>query len=307
MSEWSGKYRILFIYAALAVAALAVFWQVNAFKFIDYDDPVYVNKNNHISSGLTVDNVIWVFTKEHVGNWHPLTGLSHILDCQLFGLNPGRHHIVSLLFHIANTLLLFSVLRRMTEALWQSAFVAAVFAIHPIHVESVVWISERKDVLSTLFWILTMAAYFRYTQNPKTGTYILTLVFFALGLMAKPMLVTLPFVLLLLDYWPLNRLEIDYAGRINWRILRRLIWEKIPFFVLSAVSSIVTFLFQKGAGAVCKIDALPITVRAANAIVSYVKYIVMMFLPRHLAVFYPHPKDKLSSLQVLVPPYYWLL
>ena len=172
-----------------------------------YDDYGYVSQNEHISTGLTLENIIWVFTSAHGGNWHPLTGLSHILDCQLFGLNPGWHHLVNVIFHIANTLLLFAVLRRMTGAFWQSAFVAAVFGLHPAHVESVAWISERKDVLSTLFFLLTIASYVRFVKLRSTGWYLLTVLLFALGLMAKPMLVTLPFVLLLLDYWPLNRVE----------------------------------------------------------------------------------------------------
>ena len=281
LSGVANKYKWeILIYSALTLATLAVFWQVRNFQFTNYDDDDYVSGNNHISSGLTRENIIWVFTHEHGGNWHPLTGLSHMLDCQLFGLNPGRHHIVNLLFHIANTLLLFTVLRQMTAALWQSAFVAALFALHPLHVESVAWISERKDVLSTLFWILTMAAYLRYVRNPKAGPYILTLALFALGLMAKPMLVTLPFVLLLLDYWPLER----FSGN-NWR---HLIFEKIPFFALAAVSSVVTFLVQQSAGAIRKLDAVPLMSRIANALISYLSYIGKLFAPVHLSAFYPH-------------------
>lgn len=285
MSKIPDKYRICSIYLALAIIIRLAFWQIHSFDFINYDDDAYVSKNEHISTGLKWDNVVWVFTKAHSSNWHPLTGLSHMLDCQLFGLKPGLHHLVNLLFHIANTLLLFAVLRRMTGALWRSAFVAAVFAVHPLHVESVAWISERKDVLSTLFWLLTMAAYLRYVKNPKASSYILTLVFFALGLMAKPMLVTLPFTLLLLDYWPLKRLSV------------KSLWEKAPFFILSAVSSAITLVVQSET--VQKITVLPLSVRVANAVVSCGKYIFKMIWPTNLAVFYPHPVDKLPGWQVL--------
>ena len=235
----------------LTIAVLAVFWQVHKFEFIIYDDRSYVSENNHISTGLKWDNIVWIFTNRHVGNWHPLTGLSHILDCQLFGLNAGRHHFVNLLLHIANTLLLFTVLRKMTGVFWQSTFVATLFALHPLHVESVAWISERKDVLSTLFGILTIGAYFCYVKNPTAWRYILTLVLFAMGLMSKPMLVTLPFVLLLLDYWPLNRLEIVDKPHIY-----RLILEKIPFFVFAAASSVITYIVQQHAGAMTDINLL---------------------------------------------------
>ena len=293
------KNKILFVLAGLTAVTLAVFWQVNSFEFTNYDDNQYVTQNNHISTGLKWSNIIWAVTSEHSGNWHPLTGLSHMLDCQLYDLKPGLHHSVNLLFHIVNTLLLFVVLRQMTGALWQSAFVAALFALHPLHVESVAWISERKDVLSTFFWILTMAAYFNYVKNPAAGRYILTLILFVLGLMSKPMLVTLPFVLLLLDYWPLNRLQTNGAGKIKWQIYYHLIWEKIPFFVLSVVSSIITFVVQKSTGAVTAIEMLSPTVRVANAIVSYVKYITKMVWPTNLAVLYPYPVGKLPFWQVI--------
>ena len=239
------KYKDWLVVLGLTIVPLAVFWQVHTFEFINYDDDKYVSENQHVRSGLALENIIWVFTNEHVGNWHPMTGLSHILDSQLFDLNAGMHHLVNLLFHIANTLLLFIVLKQMTGARWRSAVVAVLFALHPLHVESVAWIAERKDVLSTLFWILTMAAYLHYVKNPKAGKYVLMLISFALGLMAKPMLVTLPFVLLLLDYWPLNRLETDRTGKVKWETCYHLIWEKTPLFILSAISSIITFLVQK--------------------------------------------------------------
>jgi len=299
MNNAPAKYRTCFIGAVLTIAVIAVFGQVHTFDFINYDDDVYVSQNSNISPGFSWKNAIWVFSKEHGGNWHPLTGLSHILDCQLFGLNPGRHHLVNLLFHIANTLLLLAVLAKMTGAFWKSAFVAALFALHPLHVESVAWISERKDVLSSLFWILTMAAYYRYTPKPAVGRFLLTLTFFALGLMAKPMLVTLPFVLLLLDYWPLNRLETQ-TGAFAWPALGHCVREKIPFFALAAVSSVITFIFQKNSGAMLDIEIFPLTTRLANAAVSYIQYIGKMFWPARLAVFYPYHQENLTTGRVII-------
>jgi Flp pilus assembly protein TadD len=203
--------QVLLIYAFLAVVALAAFRQLGGCDFINYDDPLYLTENIHVQHGMTIDAVRWAFTTGYASNWHPLTWMSHMLDVQLFGLDPGRHHQVNLLFHIANTLLLFYVLNRMTEAPRRSALVAALFALHPLHVESVAWVTERKDVLSAFFWMLTMAAYVHYVERPSFARYSTLLIFFALGLMSKPMLVTLPFVLLLLDYWPLGR--VAGAGR----------------------------------------------------------------------------------------------
>src|SRR5208283_5839421 len=197
--------QILMIYLFLTGATLMAYWQVNHCNFVYYDDPAYITQNSHIQNGITMDGIRWAFTTGYQANWHPLTWISHMLDVQLFGLNPRGHHLVNLLFHIANTLLLFFVLYRMTKALWQSAFVAALFALHPLHVESVAWVAERKDVLSTFFWMLTLVAYGYYAERPGLRRYLLVLLLFALGLMVKPMLVTLPFVLLLLDYWPLRR------------------------------------------------------------------------------------------------------
>ena len=301
------KYWPLCIYLALALTTLAVFWQLHNYDFVHYDDNKYITENENVKAGLTTDSITWAFTTGHAVNWHPLTWLSHMLDCQLFGTNPGWHHLTNLLLHITNTLLLFAVLKRMTGALWQSAFVAAAFALHPLHVESVAWISERKDVLSTLFWMLTMAAYQRYVRRPGTSRYLLTLLVFAMGLMAKPMLVTLPFVLLLLDYWPLGRFGLGQAVRDTNRPnlqttdaypqrkpFIRLAWEKVPFFILSAISSIVTFLVQRSGGAVTITGILPLKIRIINAFISYLGYIVKCFWPSRLAVYYPHPGEKLS-------------
>jgi Flp pilus assembly protein TadD len=199
--------QIPLIYLLLTAATLVAFWQVNHCDFIDYDDPSYVVRNIHVQNGFTVESIRWAFTTGHAANWHPLTWMSHMLDVQLFGLEPHGHHLTNLLFHIANVLLLFFVFHRMTKALWQSFFVAALFAVHPIHVESVAWVAERKDVLSTFFWMLTLVAYSYYAQSLRPRTYLAVFLFFALGLMSKPMVVTLPFVLLLIDYWPLRRFQ----------------------------------------------------------------------------------------------------
>jgi len=212
---------VICIYFVLTVSALLVFWQVCNFEFVNYDDNKYVSENLHVLNGLCSGSVIWAFTTCYLGYWQPLTWLSLMLDCQLFGFACGRIHLVNVLFHIANTLLLFAVLRKMTDSLWPSAFVAAAFALHPMHVESVAWIAERKDVLSTLFFLLTLAAYVDYAKRPSLSHYLLTILLFVFGLLAKPMLVTLPFVLLLLDYWPLNRLNVPQINRSSAQQSRR--------------------------------------------------------------------------------------
>ncbi len=299
MPEQVKKTLVLSIYFTLAVSTLLVFRQVGNFDFVNYDDGVYVYKNPHVLNGITADAVYWAFTTDTASNWHPLTWLSLMLDCQLFGPSPGRMHLVNVLLHLVNTLLLFTVLKKMTGSLWPSAFVAAAFALHPMHVESVAWIAERKDVLSTLFLLLTLAAYAGYARRPTVFRYVVTLVIFVLGLMTKPMLVTLPFVLLLLDYWPLNRLMPPMAAITGRRrnksapaadkkaTLYRIIIEKIPFFALSAISSVVTFLVQQGSGAVREVDILSLNNSIANAFLSYIEYIAKMFRPQNLAVFYP--------------------
>jgi len=295
MDNNSDKNRSLLICLILTLAAFAVFYQVHSFKFVNIDDPIYVTKNPNIQGGITFKTIKWAFTTNYACFWHPLTWLSHMLDWQLFGPNAGGHHITNLIFHIANALLLFFVLKRMTDAIWQSAFVAALFALHPLHVESVAWVAERKDVLSTFFWMLTMWAYLRYIKKPSVARYLLTLLVFALGLMAKPMLVTLPFVFLLLDYWPLAR--ISHFGR---QIVYRLVLEKIPFIVLSAVSSVIAFLVQQSGGAVLQLIKLDLKLRIYNALISYVKYIGKMIWPARLAFFYTHPGDSISVLYVVL-------
>ncbi len=284
------KSLVLSIYFVLAVSTLLVFWQVRNFDFINYDDNFYVYRNPHVLNGLTADAVSWAFKATEATNWHPLTWLSLMLDCQLFGPNPGGIHLINVLLHLANTLLLFMVLKKMTGSLWSSAFVAAAFALHPMHVESVAWIAERKDVLSTFFWMLTLLAYIVYVSRPSVFRYIAALAFFALGLMAKPMLVTLPFVLLLLDYWPLERI-----GR---KTAYRLIIEKIPFFILSAVSSVITFLVQRSGGSMVDTGTFLLYDRFANAFLSYARYIAKMFCPQKLAIFYPFDAARVPFWQV---------
>ena len=305
------KPRSIYFYLVLALGTAVCFWQVRGFDFITFDDTGYVFDNPHVTTGLNVNNITWAFTTGHCANWHPVTWLSLMLDCQLFGPQAGWIHLTNLLFHVANTLLLFFVFKKMTNSLWPSAFVAAVFAIHPMHVESVAWISERKDVLSTFFWLLTMSAYVAYFRRGGSFRYVLTLAIFACGLMTKPMLVTLPFVLLLLDYWPLNRFEIqkNEISRLNSKrgrqvrksgeriTLAKPILEKIPFFVLVIASSVITFFVQRSTGAVVDTTYISLQSRFANALVSYAIYIVKMFWPANSAIFYPFPKAGLPFWQ----------
>ncbi|CAN5178726.1 tetratricopeptide repeat protein [soil metagenome] len=273
----------------LVVLTLMVFGQTLRHDFVNYDDPEYVYEHPKITAGLSVAGVPWAFTNVHARNWHPLTTISHMLDCQLYGLKAGAHHLTNVLLHAGTAVLLFLVLRGMTEALWRSAFVAAVFAIHPLRVESVAWISERKDVLSGLFFVLTLGAYLRYTQQRSAARYAVLLVAFACGLLAKPMLVTVPFLLLLLDFWPLPRLGRD-------RKILPLLLEKLPLVALAAAASIITMLVQKTGGAMR--EAMPLSWRIGNAFVSCVAYVRDTFWPTNLAPFYPHPENQLPMWQI---------
>jgi protein O-mannosyl-transferase len=279
--EFWKRYGTFVICVILVVSTLTVYHRVLNYGFVNYDDSDYVVKNKQVRSGLSCEGIVWAFTTGEAGNWHPLTWLSLMLDSQLFGNNIGGFHITSVLLHTINALLLFLVFKKMTGAMWRSAFVAAVFALHPLHVESVAWISERKDVLSGLFWILTIWSYLHYVRKGGVQWYVLTLIIFALGLMSKPMVVTLPLVLLLLDYWPLGRFE------VSWN--RRIILEKVPFFILSAVSSVVTFFVQKSGGYVATKEHVPLMARVINVPISYIEYIEKMLWPSGLAAFYPHP------------------
>jgi len=302
---------ILICLGLLALIAV-VYWQVGGFEFVNYDDSEYVTENLRMPAGLTMENIGWAFRTSYFENWHPLTWLSYLLDSQLFGLNPKPFHLVNVLFHWLNSVLLFAVFKRMTGARWPSALVAALFAVHPLHVESVAWIAERKDVLSTFFGLLTLWAYVRYVEHPRFWRYLFALLFFALSLMSKAMLVTLPFVLLLLDFWPLKRIEWPARGSPSrsrsepkpaspnsarddatasdlpqrGAALCRLV-EKIPFLVLTVGASIITYRAQHGARTTATI--LPLLPRIANAVVSYSRYLSNTIWPHNLSVYYPHP------------------
>jgi tetratricopeptide (TPR) repeat protein len=317
---------------ALAILTVITFWSLKDCGFVNFDDSIYVYENAHVQSGLNVNSVGQAFSSElakKIGFWHPVTWLSYMLDYSIFGLNPQGYHLINLLFHVMNTLLLFLVFRRMTKALWPSAFVAALFAIHPLHVESVAWIAERKDVLSAFFWMLTLGAYSYYVENRGFRRYFFVLLFFILGLMAKSMLITIPFVLLLLDYWPLQRFEEIKPERkvqpevlkstpsdkskkkskkknavaaketlevkkpavpeYKWSLIYPLLWEKVPLFVLTILFSIITYIAELKKGAVHS-ELFPLGVRIGNAFISYITYIGKMIWPSNLAVFYPYPK-----------------
>ncbi|HEX2855194.1 MAG TPA: tetratricopeptide repeat protein [Opitutaceae bacterium] len=283
----------------LALATLWVYLPVRGHGFVALDDGDYVKDNRLVQAGLTWAGVKWAFTTGHSGNWHPVTWLSHMFDAQLFGPGPAAPHLVNLLIHVANTVLLFGLLRRLTGALWRSAVVAGWFALHPLHVESVAWISERKDVLSAFFFLLTLHAYTNYAAPAQSQTpnrakwYAAALLLFAPGLMSKPMLVTLPCVLLLLDTWPLRRLAAETGGTPVMILLR----EKIPFFALSAASCVITLIVQARGGAVGSLASYTIAERIGNALVSYALYLGKIFRPADLAVIYPHP-GQLPVLQV---------
>ena len=334
------RFPVWLVAALLVLVTVALYWPAMRCDFVNFDDPGYVTSNLHVQSGLSWEGVKWAFLKPVSCNWHPLTMLSHMVDCQLFGLKPWGHHLTSVLLHAINTFLVFLLLRRLTGALWRSLMVAALFGLHPVHVESVAWIAERKDVLSMCFGLLALLFYARYAQRRSQGAdhespaarsklevgssmldvqsspainYSLSLFFFALGLMSKPMLVTWPFVMLLLDYWPLRRFRFSMppVGRSKFVFshpclilgsrpsavqsvannpgLWRLVFEKIPFFALSAAASVVTFVVQKKGGAVMPVENLSLSARSANALVSCCRYLGKMFWPTDLAVFYPHP------------------
>jgi len=267
------------VFSLVLVAAVAlVYLQVGNHEFLLYDDPNYVTDNPHIRSGLTLANILWAFSSFHDNNWFPLTWISHMLDVQLFGLEAGWHHLGNVALHSANSILLLLLLNRLTGCIWRSAIVAALFALHPLHVESVAWVAERKDVFSTLFLFLTLHAYLRYTERPGVGRYILTVLLFTLGLMAKPMLVSLPLIMLLIDYWPLHRLSTQNA-------LLPLLKEKFPFAALALVSCVVTVAAQKEG--ISSLKSVPFLHRLGNAAVSYTAYIGKTVLPLDLSVFYP--------------------
>lgn len=273
------------VMGVLTLFTLLLYWPSTNNDFVNCDDPAYILSNPHVIGGLTFENVTWAASTGYNHNWHPLTWLSHMTDCQLFGLNPSAHHLTSILLHLLNTVLVFVLLHLLTGSVWRSFMVAALFGWHPLHVESVAWVSERKDVLSCCFGLLSLIFYVHFARSKignlksETRNYLLALGCFALGLMSKPMLVTWPFVLLLLDYWPLKRIS----------DLKPLLLEKTPFFSLSAIVSIVTYHVQKQGGSLGMAENLPLAARAGNAIVSYYRYLGKLFWPADLAIFYPHP------------------
>jgi tetratricopeptide (TPR) repeat protein len=286
----SPEKQKLIIYIVLLLATLAVFWQVNRYDFINFDDQVYVTENSHIQSGITLDGFRWALHTTCGGLWHPLTWLSLMSDYQLYGLNASRYHLTNLILHILSVLLLFWLFNRMTGDIWRSAFVAALFALHPLRVESAVWIAERKDVLSVFFWMLTLCLYVYYTEKPVIKRYLPVVFFFACGLMSKSMVVTLPMVLILLDYWPLGRWQkvISAPAGNRSHLAGRLLGEKAPFILLTIASSIVSFLAQNIQGSFSSAENLPFFTRGTNAIISYAAYLEKTFWPVNLAVFYPY-------------------
>jgi len=291
MNPGSDRLKALLICVALIVVCFIGYRQLRGNDFVGWDDDEYITENQHVRSGITPENIKWAFSTTEISYWHPLTWLSHMLDCELFGLNSGPHHLVSLLFHIANTLLLFILLKKSTAALWRSAFVAAVFALHPVNVDSVAWAAERKNVLSTFFLMLTILAYLYYCRRPCFLRYVPVVCIFILALLAKPTTAVLPALLLLLDFWPLQRLKLfEHGGKVkdhNWKI----VLEKLPLFVLSVVSVGVSSLAISGQGLTVSLRTAPMRLRIANALVSYPKYIGKAFVPRNLAVHYPYPES----------------
>src|SRR5438046_386241 len=302
-----SRAQVLLIYLFLTAITWLVFGRTLRHDFVNFDDHVYVYDNPLVKGGLTINGIVGAFTHPHARNWHPLTTISHMLDCQLYGLNAGGHHFTNVALHTIAAILLFVALQSMTGALWRSAFVAAVFAIHPLRVESVAWVAERKDVLSGVFFLLTIDAYVRFARGPSPWRYFVGAALLALGLCSKPMLVTVPFVLLLLDYWPLRRFEQPSfpsgKGKISqwWNkkpVMPRLLLEKIPLLALSTGSCVVTFIVQKQtAGA---IEPLPFRWRIENAFASYVTYLWKTFWPTRLAVFYPHPNNSQPVWEIIL-------
>ncbi|MDH7482351.1 MAG: tetratricopeptide repeat protein [Armatimonadota bacterium] len=286
--------RLIFkIGLIIIIGTFAIFSPALYNQFV-YDDEQYLLQNFHVRQGLTVNGLVWSFKSMYAANWHPLTWIAHMVDCSIYGLKPWGHRLSNLLIHSANAFFLFVLLVRLTGYVWRSAFVAALFAVHPLRLESVIWIAERKDVLSTLFFMLTLLAYARYVKSPTMWTYISMIVLYALGLMSKPMLVTLPLVLLLLDFWPIGRMGFISSSSLNCfpSKIRGLLIEKIPLFILALASSVVTFVAQKSGGAMSALNVSSLPSSVLNAFVSYVGYLFHMFWPARLAIYYPYPELK---------------
>jgi tetratricopeptide (TPR) repeat protein len=296
--EFARRRPSLAIGLILGLVTFALYLPIVRNSFVIYDDQAYITNNAHVIKGLCWSNIVWAFTANEQGNWHPLTWISHMADCQFFGLNPAGHHLTNALFHTANTLLVFFLVKQMTREIWASAFMAAFFGWHPLHVESVAWAAERKDVLCAFFWLLTMMVYVKYVRKPSIATYLMALALFACALMSKPMAVTLPFALLLLDFWPLNRLapagqkaDIHLSDQTRGGPPRTglfLVVEKLPFFALTLADSYLTFLAQKNSGAVLSASILPFSYRLANALWSYLRYVSSSLCPTGLSIIYPY-------------------
>jgi protein O-mannosyl-transferase len=308
------RFPVWLMAASLALVTIVIYWPATGNEFVSYDDPLYVTENSHVQAGLTWEGLVWAFGRIHGEGtyWHPLTWVSHMADCQIYGLKPWGHHLTSILLHAVNAVLVFLVFRRMTGVFWRCAMLAALFALHPLQVDSVAWVTERKNLLSVFFWLLTTWAYVRYAETEVTARagsprptfegqisplaslvsrrfwYCAAVVLFALGLMCKPVLVTLPFVLFLLDYWPLQRFQLSTLNSQRSTV-RCLLREKIPFFVLAVASSVITLMAHDALGSLLSISRVPWDTRMGNALVSYVHYIAKTFWPTRLAVFYPYP------------------
>ncbi len=299
MGGLKGARRDYLIYILLIVITLAVFWRVTDLEFNHFDDNVFVTDNQHVLSGMTGENIRWAFTATRGGTWMPLVWLSYLFDHQVGDIDPQVYHLTNLALHLVNVILLFVVLFELTRSRWRSAFVAALFAIHPLHVESVAWIAERKDVLSTLFWMLAMLAYVRYRAHPRPVSYIFVMLAFFGGLMSKPMLVSLPFVLLFIDFWPLHRMSTEAIAEVC-QSAGKLAREKAPLFAVSAIVCIVAVVAQRQARYMSSLTFIPLGVRLPNALVAYVAYISKMLWPRNLCALYPHPINHLPVWQVMV-------
>lgn len=301
--NFMNRHKDLFVYLFIIGITFLVYGQVVNHEFLNFDDNLYVTDNDQVNKGISVEGITWAFSLHNKGYFHPLAYISHMIDCELFGMNAGMHHLMSLFIHIANALLLFFILRKMTDAFWKSAAVAVLFALHPVNVDSVAWLAERKNILSTFFWLLTMVAYFYYARTQRMSFYILAIFVYILGLLSKPMLITLPFVLLLMDYWPLNRIRIDArpTGK-GWKesvidplleqkeLLKKLVSEKVPFFLLACVNAYVAMLsLERNPITEVSTKFVPMALRLENAPVSYFKYIYKMIWPSDLTFFYPYP------------------
>ncbi len=284
---------VFLLLIALAVVTFSVYSQVGNNPFLNFDDDIYVTNNQHVAGGITASNIIWAFTAIEANNWHPVTWLSHISDVELFGMNPRGHHYTSVVLHTISALLVLLLFFRLTGALWQSAFVAAMFSLHPLHVESVAWVAERKDVLSAMFCFLTLIFYSEYVSRKKTSLYIISLLTFLLGLMSKSMLVTIPIIMLLLDYWPLNRYRYNDRQGLQQTLLTLSthIKEKIPFFVFSLLSAFITIYAQYKGGAMASLTSFSFRLRSENALITYLKYIEKIIWPHDLAILYPFPSS----------------